>query len=73
MNKRSGRAVALIITIVIVILIAFIFGTVVGFNVAVRNIGECKPIDCNILGATKADNLTACEVCPGSVLRIGAG
>lgn len=72
MNKQSGGNAVLIITVVITLLIVFIFGTVIGFNVAVNNIESCEKVDCNVFGKN-AINATTCEICKNSILRIGAG
>lgn len=73
MNKRSGARinVLLIVFVIIVIGMAFVAGTLIGFNTAISNIESCVKVNCGTLGG----NITAtsCEICKQSILRIGAG
>jgi len=60
-NTKKNKWVPLVLTVLMVLSIfgAFIFGTVVGFNVSVRQLSGCEEVSCTELGV-EAD---MCEVC----------
>jgi len=67
-NERGdGIAAVVILWFVIVGLLLFsggvIVGSVVGFNVAMKQLSSCDSVPCSQLGLDVGDNMTTCEVC----------
>lgn len=65
-KKSSFKGVWITLIVLVIIAGAFLFGTAVGFNVAVRELSGCEQVSCNELGV----DADICEICPEKGIHI---
>jgi hypothetical protein len=69
-DQMSVNSLLIIMVVIVMLVIAFMAGTIAGFRMAVHQISHCTIVDCTSIGVTDAVN---CEVCPEGAIRISGG
>jgi len=60
MSDNKARNAAIVVGILVLVIVSFLVGTVVGFNTAIDSFSGCTETPCSTLGV----NASVCEICP---------